>query len=95
VSLTFEGLEQFGDTFVRAREVAVVRIVIGHKVFTQAQYGSFITMLLWQGTLDKAIDTITYQSRVIRYLVRRKTASRQGMVACLPQIINRIDECTV
>ena len=95
VTCCFQCLQQFWNTIVGTREVAVVRIVVGHEMFAQAEHSGFVAMLLRQRALNKAVDAITHKARVVLNPVCRKTTNGQGMVACLSQVINRVDECAV
>ena len=91
----FERCEQFGNALVRARVVAVVRVIIRNEVRAHAENRLLIFLSLRQGTLDQFVYAVSHQPRVLLDRMGGITASLQRVVAGVAQIIDRIEKSAV
>ena len=95
VSLCLERRQQFRNTLIRTRVVAIVYIIIGNELCTYAQHILLRTLRFRQSTTNQVIDAVAHHPRILFYLVCRKVGLFQRIVARIAQVVNRIEQRSV
>ena len=95
VPLCFEGLQQFGHSFIRTGVIAVVHIVVWHEVGTHTQDVLFRSFRFQQSATDEIVDAIAYHPRILGNRMRRITGMLQRIVARVTQIVDCVEQGAV